>query len=130
MESTSEQYNAGFITLDGRGNGWRASINNGFSKFTVTTSEPTNKVRFSANGASNTVQIKKCMIIKGDYINQDIPFFTGMQSVQMPVLTTTGKNLFDGKWVKGKMITEDGSIMSDNSSQYSESFIRVSTFPD
>ena len=25
----------------------------------------------------------------------DIPFFTGMQSVKMPVLTTTGKNLFD-----------------------------------
>ena len=91
-ESTSEQYQAGFITLDGRANGWKGFINNGFSKFTVTTSEATNKVRFSAYGASNTLQIKKCMIIKGDYTNQDIPFFTGMQSVKMPVLTTSNED--------------------------------------
>ena len=71
-ESTSEKYQGGFITANGLANGWNGSINNGFSKFTVTTSEATNKVRFSALGASNTVQIKKCMIIKGDYINQDI----------------------------------------------------------
>ena len=29
--------------------------------------------------------------------NWDIPYFTGMQSVKMPVLKTTGKNLFDGE---------------------------------
>lgn len=98
VESTSEQYQAGFITADGEANGWRGFINNGFSKFTVTTSEATNKVRFSAYGASNAVQIKKCMIIKGDYTNQDIPFFTGMQSVKMPVLKTVGKNLLE--WQK------------------------------
>ena len=34
------------------------------------------------------------MIIEGDYTNYDIPYFEGMQSVKMPVLTTTGKNLF------------------------------------
>lgn len=33
------------------------------------------------------------IIVEGDYTHQDIPFFTGMQSVKMPVLTTTGKNL-------------------------------------
>ena len=115
VESTSEQYQAGFITLDGRGNGWRGYINNGFSKFTVTTSEATNKVRFSAYGASNAVQIKKCMIIKGDYTNQDIPFFTGMQSVKMPVLTTTGKNLFNPRWLFNSSeefltIESDGSV--------------------
>ena len=27
--------------------------------------------------------------------NWDIPYFTGMQSVKLPVLTTCGKNLFD-----------------------------------
>ena len=32
--------------------------------------------------------------------NLDIPFFRGMQSVKMPVLTTTGKNLFDGEFTK------------------------------
>ena len=38
--------------------------------------------------------------------NWDIPYFEGMQSVKMPVLTTTGKNLFDGR-------LEDGYIGSD-----------------
>ena len=91
-ESTSEKYQGGFITANGGGNGWNGFVDNGISKFTVTTSEATNKVRFSAYGASNTVQIKKCMIIKGDYSNQDIPFFTGMQSVKVPVLTTSNED--------------------------------------
>ena len=34
-------------------------------------------------------------LIEGDYTNTDIPYFEGMQSVKMPVLTTTGKNLLD-----------------------------------
>ena len=33
--------------------------------------------------------------------NWDIPFFRGIQSVKMPVLTTTGKNLFNGVLEKG-----------------------------
>lgn len=32
--------------------------------------------------------------------NWDIPYFDGMQSVKMPVLKITGKNLFDGKFTK------------------------------
>ena len=32
--------------------------------------------------------------------NWDIPYFEGMQSVKMPVLTTIGKNVFDGKFIK------------------------------
>ena len=31
--------------------------------------------------------------------NWDIPYFEGMQSVKMPVLTTTGKNLFNPEWL-------------------------------
>lgn len=34
------------------------------------------------------------MVLEGDYTNVDIPYFEGMQSVKMPVLKTTGKNLF------------------------------------
>lgn len=40
------------------------------------------------------IEIDKFMIIEGDYTNVDIPYFEGMQSVKMPVLTTTGKNLY------------------------------------
>ena len=39
----------------------------------------------------------KVMLLEGDYTNVDIPYFTGIQSVRMPVLTTTGKNLYSGK---------------------------------
>lgn len=38
------------------------------------------------------------MIIEGDYTNEDIPYFEGIQSVRMPVLTTTGKNLFNNEF--------------------------------
>ena len=41
--------------------------------------------------------LENAMIIKyqDGMENWDIPYFEGMQSVKMPVLTTTGKNLFD-----------------------------------
>lgn len=49
---------------------------------------------------------KDIIILEGDYTNnyQDIPYFEGMQSVKMPVLKTTGKNLFnfdDYEWKQG-----------------------------
>ena len=37
----------------------------------------------------------KISLVEGDYTNIDIPYFEGMTSVKMPVLTTYGKNLFD-----------------------------------
>lgn len=58
--------------------------------------------------------------------NWDIPYFEGMQSVKMPVLSTVGKNLFDKSkalentaliWKNGQLCTEIGSYLSD--------FIRV-----
>ena len=41
--------------------------------------------------------------------NWDIPYFTGMQSVKMPVLTTTGKNLFDGELEIGNISGTNGT---------------------
>lgn len=47
--------------------------------------------------ARGAIKIRDIMII--EYVegmeNWDVPYFTGMQSVKMPVLTTTGKNLVD-----------------------------------
>lgn len=40
-----------------------------------------------------TFEPSNVMLIEGDYTNVDIPYFEGMQSVRMPVLTTIGKNL-------------------------------------
>ena len=47
----------------------------------------------------------KVVMLKGDYTNVDIPYFEGMQSVKMPVLTTTGKNLLSPKLLNS-VITE------------------------
>ena len=45
--------------------------------------------------------------------NWDIPFFEGIQSVKMPVLTTTGKNLFDKtKALKDYAIYSNGNVVS------------------
>lgn len=50
------------------------------------------------SGTTTTNEIENCEVIllEGDYTNVDIPYFEGMQSVRMPVLKTTGKNLFNG----------------------------------
>lgn len=43
--------------------------------------------------------------------NWDIPYFEGMQSVKMPILTTTGKNLFDkNKATKDAIISVNGQL--------------------
>lgn len=53
--------------------------------------------------------------------NWDIPYFEGMQSVKMPVLTTTGKNLFDGRIADdGKRIISTGIVINDNNYILSE----------
>ena len=44
---------------------------------------------------TNQIVLKDLVIVEGDYTNQNIPYFEGMQSATMPVLTTTNSlNLF------------------------------------
>jgi hypothetical protein len=73
-----------------------------------------NKVLYNYNQTSNNwlgafsnteaynlgqrITISDVMVLEGDYTNVDIPYFEGMTSVKMPVLTTVGKNLFDGEF--------------------------------
>ena len=79
---------------------------------------------FRDNGLEeNTLSIKDLIILEGDYTNVDIPYFEGMTSVRMPVLTTVGKNLFD----KSK-VTENSSLngsggLNQNVDGYCESDI-------
>lgn len=52
--------------------------------------------------------------------NWDIPYFTGMQSVKMPVLKTTGKNLFDKNTMKTSWwVHADGVKKDGGSTKYS-----------
>lgn len=47
--------------------------------------------------------------------NWDIPYFTGMQSVKVPVLSTTGKNLFDKtKFLRGYYVNESTGVLMGN----------------
>ena len=67
--------------------------------------------RFEApvEGESVDYIIRGFAILEGDYITNPIPFnkvFEGMQSVKMPVLTTTGKNIFSPT----KMAINDGAL--------------------
>lgn len=73
-----------------------------------------------------TVKIRQMLIEYQDGMeNWDIPYFTGMQSVKMPVLTTTGKNLFDKtKAEVGKLVQFDGSII-DLPDYFCSDYIRI-----
>lgn len=66
------------------------SPNNGDLRVKFCTSNPSSE--------ESPINLGKVMLIEGDYTNIDVPYFEGMQSVKMPVLTTTGKNLFTGKY--------------------------------
>lgn len=89
----------GFLNEDG--SAWRGVVNNvtsGISKHIIETqSGVSNKIRFHTNKTGVNGTINRLMIIEYQegMENWDIPYFTGMQSVRMPVLTTVWKNLFD-----------------------------------
>lgn len=70
--------------------------------------------------------IKECVLLEGDHTNVDIPFFEGMKSIQMPVVKTTGKNLFDKtKTIFDKVIDLDTGIIRDDSLTNITDFIKV-----
>lgn len=60
--------------------------------------------------------------------NWNIPYFEGMQSVRMPVLTTTGKNLFDGKYHVYKYVDTENGILRDSSDSHATDFILIRGF--
>ena len=63
------------------------------------------------NGFTNDLFVNCKVLIceyQGGMENWKIPYFEGMQSVKMPVLKTTGKNLFDGKLELGGLDTATG----------------------
>ena len=70
--------------------------------------------------ARGAIKIRDIMIIEYQegMENWDIPYFEGMQSVEMPVLTTTGKNLFDGTVIKNSIDVTTGEIFPNESSEW------------
>ena len=93
-------------------------ITNGIQKvkFTPTNSFVTCLVAISSSAPEDaTVTMDYLMIIEGDHTNEDIPYFEGMQSVKLPVLTTTGKNLFDISQVTNFDVVNNNIIVPKNS---------------
>ena len=54
-----------------------------------------------------------------------IPYFEGMQSVKMPVLTTTGNNLFDGELEYGDIDNITGETTKHSARSRSKDFIKT-----
>ena len=75
---------------------------------------------------NTTVNIKYPMILEYQQgmENWNIPYFEGMSSVKMPVLTTIGKNLFDGILEDG-MIDANGILGSGGIAKRSVNYIKV-----
>lgn len=92
----------------------------GYNKFKVTTvNKELNRFRLKNDSTSETDFVfNNLLIIEGDYTNIDIPYFEGMQSVKLPVLTTTGKNLFNGKITRGGIEVTTGVATPNESSSW------------
>lgn len=55
---------------------------------------------FTLRSNMSYFDIKECILLEGDYTNQDIPYFEGMVSVKTPTVKMTGKNLLDPNYLK------------------------------
>ena len=79
--------------------------------------------------ARGTIKIRDIMIIEYQQgmENWGIPFFEGMQSVKMPVLTTVGKNLFDGVLANGSLADATGEVVAGATPmhKHTQNYIKV-----
>ena len=88
------------------------------------------------NGDSNDESmLKKMVVIEGDHTQEDIPYFEGMKSVQMPIVKTTGKNLINVKHTlsltrEGNPIATTSDVSKTDFSDITlDSFISTTTSP-
>lgn len=73
--------------------GTELSIEDSIDSFTITTPSTLTNNTLSIGGANN--KVKDVMVIEGDYVDRDLDFFEGFISVENPVVSIIGKNLFD-----------------------------------
>ena len=83
------------VTYKYRTNGVQSLNTKIKAKITTTNYSLGTVVRITSYSESylETFEVTNAVMLEGDYTNLDIPYFEGMQSVRMPVLTTVGKNL-------------------------------------
>lgn len=119
----------GFLTPDKAGwNVGKPYGGKGFYKELLTTHSSNDlgvTLRFRRNVAEGNFTVSNVIVLEGDYTNIDIPYFEGMQSVKMPVLTTIGKNLFDGEYELDKYLEKDGTPTASADWATTKNHIRV-----
>ena len=96
------------------------------SKILLTTTDIDVQRYLRVRGAGTI--INSIIVLEGDYTNVDIPYFEDMQSVKMPVLKTTGKNLYHvsaDDYVDNAQISTDGALISVNNRTATRNFIPV-----
>ena len=84
-------------------------------------------VSASTNVNAPSFKISNIMLIpyQDGMENWDIPYFTGMTSSKMPVLSSFGKNLFDGELELGAINEADGKISINENCVRSKNYQRV-----
>ena len=87
--------------------GIKGTFEKGVSSVLFTTDSDSIRIGLLNNSIEANIKVS-VMMFEGDCTNCEIPYFTGMQSVKMPVLTTVGKNLFDINKFKSIGIDEQG----------------------
>ena len=94
--------------------------------YIFTTKENTGLMKIQST-SENNYTLNNLMVLEyqNGMENWDIPYFEGMQSVKMPVLTTTGKNLFDGKLEFGDIDSTTGEPVNHPGRSRSKNFIKV-----
>lgn len=102
------------------------SQQNGTIISVVQTGDDVNNFRLQ-NATGGELNVDNVLIIpyQEGMENWDIPYFEGMQSVRMPVLKTTGKNLFDGKLVDGYIDSTTGQVVSGSSTRKVTDYIEI-----
>lgn len=99
-------------------------INTGNTTFQVSESG-VYYVRLDIRDSSQTYIFSDLMILEGDYTNQDIPYFKGMKSVKMPVLSTIGKNLNNSDIEIGSILDSTGLPTSSVDVKRTKDFIKI-----
>ena len=82
--------------------------------FKLTTTSTVDCFTFKSNGSY--FAIKECVLLEGDYTNQDVPFFEGLCDSKMPILRNVSNEAFCHDSLEGGSISGNngGNISSTN----------------
>ena len=82
-------------------------------------------LRISGSGS-----IQNIMVIEGDVLDKELPYFNGMCNVKMPIVRNCGKNLFNGNFTIGGLSIKDGSYDATNKDWAVTDYIKVYNMQD